>query len=117
METDHEPLFRQESFFAHLFGVTEAGCYGTIEVPSGHATLFVPRLPKEYAVWMGAILPPPHYAAKYGVDAALFVDELAAFFGAHPSIAAAAAGGPPAVHTLHGLNSDSGEVFSVNIGK
>jgi hypothetical protein len=45
-ETDHEPIMRQESFFAHLFGVTEQDCYATIDVPSGKATLFVPRLPK-----------------------------------------------------------------------
>lgn len=29
-DTDHEPLFRQESYFAYLFGVTEAGFFGAV---------------------------------------------------------------------------------------
>mmetsp|Transcript_14866 Transcript_14866/g.19271 ORF Transcript_14866/g.19271 Transcript_14866/m.19271 type:complete len:139 (-) Transcript_14866:34-450(-) len=45
-ESDHEPIFRQESFFAHLFGVIESECYATIEVPSGKSTLYVPKLPQ-----------------------------------------------------------------------
>ena len=32
-ETDHEPVFRQESFFAYLFGVKEPDCYG-VRTPS-----------------------------------------------------------------------------------
>ena len=107
-ETDHEPLFRQESFFAHLFGVTEAGCYATIHVPSGKSTLFVPRLPEAYAVWMGTIQPASFFADKYGVDAALYVDELAAFLTADPAVVASTVAAP-ALHTLHGLNSDTGE--------
>jgi Xaa-Pro dipeptidase len=49
-DTDHELLFRQESFFAYLFGVTEAGFYGALDCVTGEATLFAPRLPPEYAV-------------------------------------------------------------------
>jgi Xaa-Pro dipeptidase len=106
-ETDHEPLFRQESFFAHLFGVTESGCYAVIEVRSGKATLFIPRLPAEYAVWMGPIHPPHAVQAKYDLDAVLFVDELPAWLAAHPAVAASTAA-QPAIHTLFGENSDSG---------
>ena len=68
-DTDHEPLFRQESNFAYLFGVFEPDCLGVIEMPTGRATLFVPKLPPEYATWMGAIHPPEHFTAKHGVDA------------------------------------------------
>ena len=32
-ETDHEPVFRQESYFQYLFGVAEEGCYGAITLP------------------------------------------------------------------------------------
>lgn len=52
---DHEDLFRQESSFQYLFGVKEAGCYATIETKTGVTTLYVPRLPEVYAVWMGEI--------------------------------------------------------------
>lgn len=60
-ETDHEPVFRQESTFHYLFGVKEPDCLATIDLETGRATLFIPRLPAEYAVWMGEILPPKHF--------------------------------------------------------
>ena len=43
----------QESFFHWAFGVTEPDCYGVIDVDTGTATLFVPRLPPSHATWMG----------------------------------------------------------------
>lgn len=102
--------------------MTEAGCYAVVEVPSGKTTLFIERLPAEYAIWMGVIHPPATFLAKYGVDECLFVDELPAWLAAHPSVAAhasaaaaegaaaegAVGGALPAIHTLYGLNSDSG---------
>jgi len=77
-----------------------------IEVPSGKATtlkatLFIPRLDPSYAIWMGEIKTPNAFRQKYRVDAVRYVDEL------QPAIEAAAAGGL-AVHTLRGINSDSG---------
>uniref|UniRef100_A0A8C5M7B8 Xaa-Pro dipeptidase n=1 Tax=Leptobrachium leishanense TaxID=445787 RepID=A0A8C5M7B8_9ANUR len=51
--TDTDVLFRQESFFHWTFGVTEADCFGAIDVDSGKSILFVPKLPESYAVWMG----------------------------------------------------------------
>merc|ERR1719491_2219542 len=42
-DTDHEPVFRQESYFHYLFGVPEADMYGTISLPSGNATIFIPQ--------------------------------------------------------------------------
>lgn len=77
-ETDHEKLFRQESFFAWAFGVEEPDCFGAVDVATGAATLFVPRLPPAYAVVMGAIKPPAAFREKYGVDAVAYVDELPA---------------------------------------
>ena len=99
-DTDHEPLFRQESYFAHLFAVREPNCWGLIELPGGRSTLFVPRLGPEYAVWMGAITPPASFRQQYGVDECRYVDELGA------AVEAAASSGP--VHVLAGRNSDSG---------
>nr|XP_023701348.1 xaa-Pro dipeptidase-like [Paramormyrops kingsleyae] len=66
--TDSDILFRQESFFHWAFGVTEADCYGAIDVDTGRSILFVPKLPESYATWMGKIHPPEHFKQKYGVD-------------------------------------------------
>jgi Xaa-Pro dipeptidase len=43
--TDHEELFRQESYFHWSFGVIEPNFYGAIEVDTGKAILFAPLLP------------------------------------------------------------------------
>mmetsp|Transcript_25149 Transcript_25149/g.35237 ORF Transcript_25149/g.35237 Transcript_25149/m.35237 type:complete len:493 (+) Transcript_25149:71-1549(+) len=74
--TDHEPLFRQESFFHYLFGVKEPDCYGAIDLQSRKSYLFVPRLPSEYGVWMGKIQPLSFFQELYEVDHAKYVDEL-----------------------------------------
>mmetsp|Transcript_25135 Transcript_25135/g.41548 ORF Transcript_25135/g.41548 Transcript_25135/m.41548 type:complete len:515 (-) Transcript_25135:490-2034(-) len=98
-ETDHEPVFRQQSTFQYLFGVREPDCFGVIEVPTGRTTLYVPRLPESYAIWMGKIQPPSHFQEYYQVDRCLHVDEMAA------DIAALS---PSVIHTTKGLNTDSG---------
>ena len=59
--TDTEKIFRQESSFMYIFGVREASFYATIEVATGTTTLYMPRLPVEYAVWMGRIQPPQFF--------------------------------------------------------
>ncbi|NWQ66795.1 PEPD dipeptidase, partial [Neopipo cinnamomea] len=51
--TDTGIVFRQESYFHWTFGVTEAGCFGAVDVDTGRSMLFVPQLPESYAVWMG----------------------------------------------------------------
>jgi Xaa-Pro dipeptidase len=104
-DSDHEPVFRQESFFHWAFGVTEPDCIGVIDIDSSTTILFIPRLPAEYAVWMGKIKTCADQKLKYGVDEVRYVDELDAYFtekdGAPPS--------PPAVlYTLKGQNTDSG---------
>jgi len=73
-DTDHEILFRQDSWFNYVFGVTEADCYGAIDIGTGKATLFIPRLPAEYQVIMGSIHPPERFEQLYGVDEVTFCD-------------------------------------------
>jgi Xaa-Pro dipeptidase len=100
-DTDRERLFRQESFFRYLFGVKEPGFSGAIDVATGKTTLFMPRLPEAYAVWMGRIEPPEHFLALYGVDDVRYSDELPAWM---------AASAPEKLLLLEGKNSDSGSV-------
>lgn len=75
-DSDHEELFRQESYFQYLFGVREPDWYGAIEVATGKAILFAPKLPAEYAVWMGPIATREALSSRYGVEVA-WIDDMA----------------------------------------
>lgn len=59
---------RQESYFHYLFGVTEDSYYGAIDLRSGDAYLFMPRLPDSFAVWFGEMPTPSSVKAKYAVQ-------------------------------------------------
>lgn len=72
----HRLRFPKESFFTYFFGAREPGCFGAVDVRSGEATLFVPRLPAEYATWMGRLLSCGEFANAYGVEQVLYVDEV-----------------------------------------
>ena len=98
-DTDVNYLFRQESFFQYLFGVKEPDCYGALNVQNGEATLFVPRLPDEYATWMGRLLNLEEFKSIYETNHVLYVDNLNAFFERSK---------PELILTLCGKNSDSG---------
>lgn len=50
-----------------------AGCIG---VGDGRSILFVPRLPDEYAVWMGKIPTLDDYKQRYDVDSVFYVDQV-----------------------------------------
>lgn len=97
--SDHEEVFRQESYFHWCFGVTEADCYGAIDVDSGKAILFPPMLPKEYGIWMGKIQPVEFFQNKYEVDEVHFADKLKEFLDTKKD---------STILTLYGLNTDSG---------
>uniref|UniRef100_A0A8C0Q303 Xaa-Pro dipeptidase n=2 Tax=Canis lupus familiaris TaxID=9615 RepID=A0A8C0Q303_CANLF len=99
--TDTGVLFRQESFFHWAFGVTDPGCYGTIDVGTGTSTLFVPRLPASYATWMGKIHSKEYFKEKYAVDDVQYTDEIASVLTSQS---------PSVLLTLRGVNTDSGSV-------
>uniref|UniRef100_A0A8C6AM36 Xaa-Pro dipeptidase n=1 Tax=Monodon monoceros TaxID=40151 RepID=A0A8C6AM36_MONMO len=97
--TDTGVLFRQESFFHWAFGVTEPGCYGTMDVDTGMSTLFVPRFPPSHATWMGKIHSKEHFKEKYAVDDVQYTDEIASVLTSRS---------PSVLLTLRGVNTDSG---------
>ena len=109
-ETDHELLFRQESFFHWAFGVREPDCLGVLSLSTGTATLLIPRLPESYAVVMGAIRTPVEWRDAYGVDAVAYEDDAAGVLrAAVGAVPAAEAGGGKAgapVLVLKGYNTD-----------
>ena len=72
----HFLIVTQESYFHWTFGVRESDCYGALEVDTGKVMLFFPRLPPEYAVWMGTIHSLDHFKNKYQVDHVHYTDEV-----------------------------------------
>eukprot|EP00284_Hemiselmis_tepida_P008820 CAMPEP_0174918464 /NCGR_PEP_ID=MMETSP1355-20121228/3087_1 /TAXON_ID=464990 /ORGANISM="Hemiselmis tepida, Strain CCMP443" /LENGTH=516 /DNA_ID=CAMNT_0016163641 /DNA_START=48 /DNA_END=1595 /DNA_ORIENTATION=- len=97
-DSDHEEIFRQESNFHYLFGVAEPDCLGAIDVRDGSATLFIPRLPADYAMWMGPIASPEDFKKKYEVEAVRYVDEIPAFVAEFA---------PETLFLYEGVNTDS----------
>ena len=77
-DTDHKPVFRQESYFQYLFGVSEAGCFGAVSLPSAKATVFVPELGEDYEVFCGRYPSPEAFKAAYGVEEVRYLHELPA---------------------------------------
>lgn len=75
-DTDHEEIFRQESYFQWCFGVKEPDMYGSINIDSGAACLFIPRMPETVEPWIGAIEPPASFKQRYDVDSVAYADEV-----------------------------------------
>ncbi|XP_037481934.1 xaa-Pro dipeptidase-like [Triticum dicoccoides] len=100
--TDRVPLFRQESYFAYLFGVREPGFYSAVDIASGQSILFAPRLTLDDVVWNGE-KDLSFFKDTYKVDFFFYVDELAQVlrcqFSEH---------GEPLLFLLYGKNTDSG---------
>lgn len=99
--SDHEPVFRQESYFHWTFGVQEPDFFGAVVVPDGKAILYAPRLPPEYAIWMGKLQSQDDIKQQYEVDEVQWVDDIKSHL---KSLA------PDVLLTLRGINSDSGKV-------
>uniref|UniRef100_A0A8C4X2H8 Xaa-Pro dipeptidase n=1 Tax=Eptatretus burgeri TaxID=7764 RepID=A0A8C4X2H8_EPTBU len=97
--TDTDVLFRQESYFHWLFGITEANCFGALAVESGKSIMFIPKLPDSYATWMGSIHQPEYFKEKYGVDEVHFTCDIAQVLVNMKALV---------LLTLRGVNTDSG---------
>ncbi|XP_051150226.1 uncharacterized protein LOC127264760 [Andrographis paniculata] len=101
-DTDHVELFRQESYFAYLFGVIEPGFYGAVNIANGESILFAPRLPADYAVWQGEIKPLSYFKEKYMVNYVYYTDEISEALNNQFQ-----GSGTPLLYLLYGLNTDS----------
>jgi len=116
-DTDTELIFRQESYFNYLFGVKEPGFYGAIDLESGQATLFAPRLDQAYEIFCGKRNSLEFYQSHYAVDSVKFVDELSGWMlqrapcslPEQEALCAPCDGDPNRkVYVLYGINTDSG---------
>jgi Xaa-Pro dipeptidase len=106
-DTDHEPVFRQESYFHWAFGVTDADVYGAISLPSGDATLFIPQYGIDYEIFCGTSPDLEKTCSKYGIENVLPIDELEKFITSE--LEPTEDGTDDAkLYLLSGLNSDSG---------
>lgn len=97
--SDTEQLFKQEAYVHYLFGVQQEDAAGAICVNTGRTTLFVPRLPDSYAVWMGRLATLDELRDKYGVDAVHWAEDAGEVLARMK---------PACLHVLKGENTDSG---------
>ncbi|KAH9762820.1 AMP N domain-containing protein [Citrus sinensis] len=102
--TDHLELFRQESYFAYLFGVREPGFYGTIV---SSFCFFVIAAKYVYIYCLvgenkAIILLSGDYNEKYMVNMVYYTDEIVGVLQGHYKEP-----GKPLLFLLHGLNTDS----------
>lgn len=63
----------QESNFKYIFGCDLLDCYGILEVESGKVTVFVPKYPESYKMWM-VVFSNEEIKEKYRLDDVLYVD-------------------------------------------
>ena len=132
-DTDHEPIFRQESYFWWLTGVKEPDCSIVIIVDitmdmkiniktktktTSNTKLFVPCLPPEYATIMGKIRTLEEWKIMYGIDEVLYSKQLEStvvlnnyiagidyFFDCHRFSSSSQ------ILFMSGLNTDSGIMY------
>jgi len=109
-DSDHEPLFRQESYFWYLTGVKEPDCRLIIDISKNKIILLIPRLPADYATIMGEILTPEQWKIHYQMDEVFFTDEtdeiLEQYLTGKTETEKARK-----LLLLKGMNSDSGSIY------
>jgi len=112
-DTDHEPVFRQESYFHYLFGASQySDCYGVLSLPEGEATLFVPTYGVDVETVCG---PSPDFEMvkkELGVERVFGVGDVKAFVDKEMKRLGEQGDGDgetaPKLFLLKGMNSDSG---------
>ena len=95
--TDTCYLFRQESYFEYFFGYQQPDCFGAV-FPDGTGCLFIPKLPEDYAVWMGVLPTPQSVQVLTELEDVKYATDISA---------ALASRGVTDVHVMDGTNSDS----------
>lgn len=131
-DSDHELIFRQESYFWWLVGVKEPDCGLSIcgDPTTTVTTLYVPRLPADYATIMGKIRSLSEWQELYQVDKVKYTDEIedsllqdleelshgvtAAVIDEASPVANGnqqCSNSPPKLLLMRGPNSDSGKMY------
>jgi Xaa-Pro dipeptidase len=107
-DSDHEPVFRQESYFWWLTGVKEPDCAFILD-RDGNTTLLIPKLPADYATIMGRIKTTEEWQEFYRVDNVKYMEELEetleAMVGSNGETAR--------ILLMEGANSDSGKTYNL----
>lgn len=96
--SDINYLFVQEPYFQYLYGCEMPDCYGLV-LADGSGVLFIPRLPEDYATWMGTLPTPERTKSDTEVDECYYIEEMDRVLQEK---------GVTVVELLCGLNSDSG---------
>ena len=105
-DSDHEPVFRQESYFHYLFGVKEPDCAGLIHIATAKSVLFVPELSAEYATFMGKLKTRDEIREEYGVDQVLYTKEMEHYLQSVCGCLETSK-----ILVMDGMNSDSGKRY------
>ena len=79
-------------------------------------TLLAPRLPAEYAIWMGELTSTDSFRERYLVEQVAYADELETLLGEALGRSAALCAGRPLIHVMQGQNSDSGADLGAVLG-
>lgn len=106
-DSDHEPIFRQESYFWYLCGVKEPDCAVIIDTTNNaYTTLLIPKLPPDYATIMGRIKEKEEWKNEYNVDDVQYIEDLEKILLEKTERTAT-----KKLLLLHGQNSDSGKFY------
>ena len=118
-DSDHEPIFRQESYFWYLTGVKEPDFAVAIEMigengsSKPRVTLFVPNLPADYATIMGRIRTKEEWREHYQVDDVQYTEDIEAtllhVLKVNNNSSSSEKKG--VLYLMKGRNSDSGNLY------